>query len=526
MSQSLRQIDATPSKRTYRSIIADYGLETAICELIDNAIDSWISPRKHHSLHIDVKIDVDQQAIVISDNSGGVKESELRKLISPGESSTTGDSTTIGVFGVGSKRAVVALAQHVQITTRFQTQGTYRLVYDDEWLTSESWDLPYTIVADKLPPSTTEIHLSRLRFRIDGLDLGRLQKHLSMTYAHFVEDRGIVLQLNSGAIMAHTFDTWAYPPGCAPTQFSKTLSLENTGGKIHFEITGGLICERDSDASEYGVYIYCNGRLIARAAKDAELGYMSGLAGVPHHRSSLARVIVSLTGPSKDMPWNSSKNRINFNHVVFQAIKGDIIQVVKNYAAISRRLAADFESAVQPYATGAIVAEHLAKTESIKPSRLPDIPKSRKNFKDAVFELNEKVAEEKPWVRGLYEAVVAEEILAKQKHFEQSNRLSLIILDSTVEIALKDYLANEISQPMSDDRLANLFKNRVDVHKEAEKHLQFDPAYWKKMGYFYKLRCDLIHKRAASGISDADIDSYRRVVRRLLREAFKLRFPR
>ena len=77
------QIDATPTKRIYRSIISDYNLDTAICALVDNAIDAWLSPQKTHALEIVIGIDVDHQTIVLTDNSGGVRESELRKLNQP-----------------------------------------------------------------------------------------------------------------------------------------------------------------------------------------------------------------------------------------------------------------------------------------------------------------------------------------------------------------------------------------------------------------------------------------------------------
>jgi hypothetical protein len=40
-SEQIDLIDATPNKRIYRSIIADYDLNTGISELIDNAIDVW-----------------------------------------------------------------------------------------------------------------------------------------------------------------------------------------------------------------------------------------------------------------------------------------------------------------------------------------------------------------------------------------------------------------------------------------------------------------------------------------------------
>lgn len=39
-------IDATPQKRLFLSIIADYDINTAVCDLIDNAIDHWIDGRR------------------------------------------------------------------------------------------------------------------------------------------------------------------------------------------------------------------------------------------------------------------------------------------------------------------------------------------------------------------------------------------------------------------------------------------------------------------------------------------------
>ena len=38
MKKQIDTVDATPSKRLYLSIIADYDLNKAICELIDNAL--------------------------------------------------------------------------------------------------------------------------------------------------------------------------------------------------------------------------------------------------------------------------------------------------------------------------------------------------------------------------------------------------------------------------------------------------------------------------------------------------------
>ena len=116
------------------------------------------------------------------------------------------------------------------------------------------------------------------------------------------------------------------------------------------------------------------------------------------------------------------------------------------------------------------------------------------------------------WVRGLCEAYMAEGILNSRKDLVQQGRLSLIILDSTVEIALKDYLAHESPDPLGDDKLRELFVNRIKVYDKAQKTLGLPDEFWRKMKYFYQLRCELIHKRSASDVHPEDIDNFRRAV--------------
>jgi hypothetical protein len=186
MKREVDVLNAVPSKRIYRSIIADYDINTAIAELIDNVIDS--RKRKHirRQTKISLHFDVDDQSITIIDNAGGIAEGDLDKLITPGASLDAGEGSTIGIFGVGSKRAVVALARDIKIATRSDDNAkTFQLEYDDSWLASEGWDLPYYEI-DSLPEATTKIVLSRLRFRIERADVSVLQKHLGCIYCRFI----------------------------------------------------------------------------------------------------------------------------------------------------------------------------------------------------------------------------------------------------------------------------------------------------------------------------------------------------
>jgi len=77
-------LDATPSKDIYRSIVADYSLETGICELVDNAIDVWSRGAKAQPLQVTIHVDTEQQSVIIEDDAGGVGKNDLVYLVKPG----------------------------------------------------------------------------------------------------------------------------------------------------------------------------------------------------------------------------------------------------------------------------------------------------------------------------------------------------------------------------------------------------------------------------------------------------------
>src|SRR5687767_869493 len=125
-----KTLDATPEKRIFLSIISEYNLKRSICELIDNAIDLW-TKRKKVDLEIQITLDDVQQTILIEDNSGSIEESKLDHVVSPGKTSNDVRDDVIGYFGVGSKRAVVALAEDIAIHSRFENDKSYTVKFGE-----------------------------------------------------------------------------------------------------------------------------------------------------------------------------------------------------------------------------------------------------------------------------------------------------------------------------------------------------------------------------------------------------------
>ncbi len=520
MKKQVDTLNAVPSKRLFLSIIADYDLNRSICELVDNGLDVWVRGGKTSTISIKVTLDADQKTIRVEDNAGGLPKSELKFIVGPGQTGSAPDDETIGIFGVGTKRAVVALAQDIKISTRYGSKSTYQVDFDEQWLEDEDWELPLYQV-DDIANGTTIVELQKLRVQINDDAIEQLREHLCVTYAKFFSPK-VSIALNGKLLKPKTFEGWSFPPGYEPRRYHGELPTAD-GKVVRVSVLAGLSNESSPAAGEYGVYFYCNDRLIARALKSFEVGFMKGYAGLPHPKVSLTKVLVSLNGDASSMPWNSSKSDISSKHEVFRALHAWLNEVVKDYAALSRIWMGDWPDKVFQHSTGKIVDVPVRDFPAAKKSYLPPAPKSRPRYGDVITDANEKVAKQKPWVRGLYEGVIAADLIAKQ-HLEQRNRIALIVLDSTLEIAFKEYLVNDSGTYYSDSQLLAIFRTRHTVHTEVKKYVNLSADTWKKVAHFSDLRNKLIHQRATGGVSDGQLEDFRGVVEAVLKKLYKLKF--
>ncbi len=523
MKDKYDEIDATPSKRIYLSIISDYDLKLALCELIDNAIDSWSYKERKNGLEIDIILDYQQQKITVTDNSGGIPANEMKLVVSPGESRSSEESETIGIFGVGSKRAVVAIAQKTAISSRYKSEETRLIEIDDNWIKDDSdWNIPIYRI-DNISSNSTIIELNNLRDPIVKEEKDRFINHLGATYSSFLSLKDFNLKFNGELVRPITFESWSYPPSFNPREYSGIIELDNEN-KVNFEINVGLTRKGDPAGAEYGVYFYCNKRLISRANKSYELGFKTGMAGQPHPSISLVRVIVRLGGKAQLMPWNSSKSEINFKHNTFKAIQEHLIKIVTNYSRASRSMSNEWESKVFKFKKGKIEKINISSLSSGTNLYLVPIPrKTHTKYIDLIKKNNKDLANKKPWVKGVYETIIAVEEISKLK-IEQNNRISLLVLDSGLEIAFKDYLVNESGEVYSEKRLGIIMRDRTLVHKEIEKHIKFKSDTWAKVKYFYNMRSELVHKKMTAKVSDSDLKNYRDLVEYIFKKMFKLKF--
>jgi hypothetical protein len=158
----------------------------------------------------DVKIALSTERVVITDTCGGISRADARGHVfnfgkAPGQT-----DTTLGVCGIGMKRAMFKIGNTISIESRRGTDG-FRVVLDDveAWSKKddelEDWRIPTELdsAANGSPGVTlaiTNLHEEvKVRLQDGGLE-GNLRQGVSQTYCIFL-DRFIAVSLNEKPVL-------------------------------------------------------------------------------------------------------------------------------------------------------------------------------------------------------------------------------------------------------------------------------------------------------------------------------------
>ena len=121
-----------------------------------------------------------------------------------------------------------------------------------------------------------------------------------------------------------------------------------------------------------------------------------------------------------------------------------------------------------------------------------------------------------PWLRGLIDGLDASNLI-RLSTIPYRNRLALIILDSTLEMAFKNYIENV-------KKITNIpdekWKHRESIIKIVKDKITFDDEIWQQIEYFYKLRIGLYHADASKTVPDETIANFQDLVEFVIGEFF------
>lgn len=365
---------ANPTKTFFvRMITRDISLEDCILDLIDNSIDgAWRSEgNRPKGLSEDadlskykVEILASAEEFSITDNCGGMSLDDAADYaFSFGRKVTDEtDDYSIGIYGIGMKRAVFKLGEDILI------RSTYGELADDrvsfavpidviEWLKDDTppWDFDIA-EDDALPETGVRISVTNLTSAAHSAFgnpafLQNLRRTIGRDYSLHLH-RGLNISLNGKPISGWEIEL-LQGADFAPVR----LEYDDGAGedKVSIELIGGMAAPppdttdpdvEDDGEKRFGWYVVCNGRIVLAADKTTVSGW--GTEDWPqwHRQYSGFMGIVIFTAPNAAaLPLTTTKRSVDVSSEVYRRAKPKMREVTRAWIAYTNSRKQDLEEA-------------------------------------------------------------------------------------------------------------------------------------------------------------------------------------
>lgn len=333
--------DASPTKAFFvRMLTRDIALDDCIFDLLDNSLDgAWESTGTNPSeITVDTKLEAFSIDITISpdlfkitDNCGGISlvEAQNYAFTFGRKDDEPTSQYSVGVYGIGMKRAVFKIGTSISIDSTYETEGRlagFRVPIDvNEWTQDETEDWDFSIEETPAGSSagvTIEVRNlteeTRQKFA-DPTFVRSLRQSLGRDYLLPLQ-RGLTITLNGDPVIG---------------QRIVLLESEEFGAMRHkyeedgvtVEIVAGMVSPPPDDADPEtqarpdqlsGVYVVCNGRVVLAADRTSVTGWGSTWRQQWHGQYSgfVAMMLFSAEDAAK-LPMTTTKRSVDASSAVY-----------------------------------------------------------------------------------------------------------------------------------------------------------------------------------------------------------------
>jgi len=206
-------VDAHPVKSFFVTMLTrDIKLEEAILDLLDNCVDGILrckklekrrKPYEGYKAEITFKSD----SFLITDNCGGIPWGLHDYAFRMGRvKDRPAEPGTVGVYGIGMKRAIFKMGQDCLIWTK-NGDDEYDVHITPEWIADENqWMIPVLPARKSMKEDGTTIVIENLypgikaRFGSDAQEFESELRRMVATHYAFIIDKGFEVIINNKAV--------------------------------------------------------------------------------------------------------------------------------------------------------------------------------------------------------------------------------------------------------------------------------------------------------------------------------------
>jgi hypothetical protein len=250
----------------------------AIAEFVDNAIHSFIAngarlQKADGRRHLTVKVSVEPDRVVVTDNAAGIAAGDLARAFTPAE--PPADASGLSEFGLGMKAAACWFAKRWSVRTKALGEDVERTIaFDVPKIVAEGTE--HLVVKERpaKPDSHfTAIVLEDLNVRPQKRTITKLKNHLASIYRCFIREGSVEILYGAGT----PDERLQYQePGVLEAPHFKSTSKPSVVWKkeINIEldkshrITGWAGLREKASLSEAGFAVFRRNRLIQGSYDD------------------------------------------------------------------------------------------------------------------------------------------------------------------------------------------------------------------------------------------------------------------
>lgn len=365
MSEVLRA-KGNPTKGFFINMLTrDIELNDAILDLLDNCLDGVVRIRQHEGVSRDsgdyykgykASITISKDRFVIEDNCGGIPLDIARERafrMGRDETSPKDEVATVGIYGIGMKRAIFKLGKS-SVVTSVTKENAFQVIIPNDWESQDEWDFSIQMIDTDHNQYGTKIEVSDLNESIrkqwseqDHLDnfVSVLISHIKKSYSLIIE-RGFIVTVNGIVVEGDPVSfIWSDDAnGIKPYIFKNEVGGVSIKVVVGFYAPPPTIDESDSIAEgsprrsslDAGWTVICNDRVVLYNNKDHLTGW--GENGVPKYHTQFIgiRGVVEFTSndPEK-LPMTTTKIGVDLASPLYADVKRRMCDGIKLFTGFT-----------------------------------------------------------------------------------------------------------------------------------------------------------------------------------------------
>jgi len=393
-----KKASANPTKTFFvKMITRDILLEDCILDLIDNSVDGAWRSEGSRPMGLAQDADLSKYSIALNlspdtfqiiDNCGGMSlDDAVKHAFSFGRRVTEeNDDYSIGVYGIGMKRAVFKLGTDIKIRSTTTDEKQERLAFAvpinvTTWVNDDAPPWDFDIEPDEpLKDDGVEVVVKGLTPGVtrsfgSAAFLQDLRRTIARDYTLHL-NRGLKISLNGQDIVGTQIEL-------RTSQEFSPMRLEykdeTDGLEVSVEIIGGMAAlppdssepdEQGDGDKRFGWYVACNGRIILAADKTVLSGWGTDDWPMWHRQySGFLGLILFTAADATALPLTTTKRSVDAASEVYRRARPQMRDVTKQWIAYTNTRKQALEEAKQKEVDAAPVS--IYNVEKSAAARLP-----------------------------------------------------------------------------------------------------------------------------------------------------------